>query len=216
MVQQMTLAQDHRISELERELAVARAEVERCRQHISRLELRLDIGQPRGMISEVSDDCFVMPSDHQMRRLFDIVVAKYPALASANFDQVSAAFLALGYVRRSNTLDVSRYNGAWTELCEGWLRQHGRGMTIYVNAFCCAVVCHGDILFTTCDKFQSLTSLGFGLCYLGVGTNSFPGRDAWRQLLNGAATVREPTKVPALAQRPDLVGPIRAVRVGGE
>lgn len=151
----MTSSAQERVAALEHELAVANAEVERCRQHISRLELRLDVGQPRGMITETFDDCFVAPSDHQMRRLVDIVAAKFPALAGTNFDQVRGAFLALGFVRRTNKLDANHYNGAWTELCEGWLRQHGRSQTIYVREFCCAVVCHHDIPFATFDCFQS-------------------------------------------------------------
>jgi hypothetical protein len=210
----MSSAQDKRIAELESQNALLKSELERMRQHISRLELRLDVGQPRGMITEVNDDVFAMPSDHQMRRLVDNVVAKYPSLGGANFDQVSGAFLALGYVRRTNTLDTSRINGAWTGLVEDWLRQHGRGMTIYVQPFCAAVVAHGDIPFAAVDRFKSLTGLGFGLCYQGVGTNSYPARDAWKKLLDGTSAVREPIDVPALRQAPNAVGPVRRSGIG--
>jgi hypothetical protein len=204
-------AQDRRIADLERELAVSRAEV-------ARLKFQLDV-QPRGNVHEEIDLPAAMPSEHQLRRLFDIVTTKYPTLSRVggrtdveHYDAYAGSFLALQFIRRIPTLDCSRSNGSWCGLVESWLRDRGRGVSIHSAAFSAAVVACHDISFTTQDRFQSMFGLGFGLCFAGASVNSRPPTAAWQRLLNGSELPREPEHGRGLTLRPDLTG---AVRVGG-
>jgi len=148
---------------------------------------------------------FVMPNSTELKRLRDIVHARYPQLAGeftgkfaaddarAHEQGFAAAFRRLGHMRRlpDGDLDAGRSSGWWVDEAEQWLRQHGGGDgRVPLLAWLAAIVAHHDIAFTLPDPKRGFVSVSVGLVAVGTGAWR-PPANAWRALLDGAR-VREP------------------------
>lgn len=146
-----------------------------------------------------------VPSAKEFSRLSEIVLARYPQLASRadreGFDvQFRVAFQRLLHVGRSDRLDVAHGLDFWTDDCRAFQQQHQIALSVFVGgaALTAAVVACGDILYAPLDRFPF--DLGFGLVAYGGGR---PSTGKWREvLITGHLPEPTPLDRPAVARSP--------------
>lgn len=143
--------------------------------------------EPRVTITHLPDrnSRFVMPSSDELRRLYRIVLARYPQLATRaqqtdeTFDGFCRAFLRVGHLGRDRLND--RYTlVSWADDARFWLNdQQISPSAVTGNDFVCAVLAHGDIDYVPLDRFPFDCS-AFGLRRDSTGR---PTTDGWRAVL---------------------------------
>jgi hypothetical protein len=156
--------------------------------------------EPRGVtITHLPDRnaSFVMPSGDELRRLHEIVVARYPQLASnlqqpgEAFDGFCRAFLRVGHLGRDKLNDKLALV-TWIDDAALWLRDNQvYPNRVTVRDFVCAVLAHGDVDFVPLDRFPFDCS-AFGLRRDSTGR---PATDAWRAVL-ATRRLRDPVPPP--------------------
>jgi hypothetical protein len=136
---------------------------------------------------------FVRPTEKELRKLYDIVLAKYPQLVPRlsarwadderreHFDGFVWSFERLGYVGRTSAPDTRRYVNHWVEEAKDWLRLHRPAHSGNIGAgFLIATIAHGDICFTPGDENRGVVWT--------IGVTPFGGAkatDAWLRVLDG-------------------------------
>jgi hypothetical protein len=84
------------------------------------------------------------------------------------------SFIALTYFRRTPAPDYKRYISHWTEEAEIILGTKGRrSETLRYAPFICAVLMHGDILYTALNLDGEPLSLGLSK------DSGAPAKDGW-------------------------------------
>jgi hypothetical protein len=136
---------------------------------------------------------FVMPSTDELRRLCDIVFAKFPKLNVTDglvfrgdseqneaeyFRQFCASFKALGAMHRTENPDKKHYISFWMDLASDWLKTVRDSTSISGLPFIAAVLAHGDICYS--GLFVDGATFEVGLNAYAMGK---PPRDAWRGVL---------------------------------
>jgi hypothetical protein len=144
--------------------------------------------EPRGVtITHMPDQnpSFVMPSDDELRRLHEIVIACYPQLAThlqppgEAFDGFCSAFLRIGHLGRDKLNDKLALV-TWIDDAALWLRDNQvYPSRVTVRDFVCAVLAHGDIDHISVERFPFECS-AFGLRRDSTGR---PATDGWRGVL---------------------------------
>jgi hypothetical protein len=147
------------------------------------------------IVQLVESSNFVWPTPKELRKLYDIVLGKYPQLgpykditnpmgsvtADEHFDGFCSAFERLGYIGRSAAPDHKHYVSHWAFEAVEWLRLHRPGFQGNVSAgFLAAVLAHGDICFVIGDGSRGIV--------WSVGLASYGGTkatDKWRKVLAG-------------------------------
>jgi len=145
------------------------------------------------IVQIVEPSNFVRPTEKELRRLYDVVVGKYPQLAprlsarweheqrQEHFDGFIWSFERLGYIGRTAMPDTKHYANFWISECQDWLRQFRPSHHGSIGAgFLAAVIAHGDICFTPGDENRGVVWT--------IGVTPFGGAkatDAWRKVLNG-------------------------------
>jgi hypothetical protein len=140
---------------------------------------------------------FIMPSGDELRRLHEIVIARYPQLASRSqqteeaFDGFCRAFRRIGHLGRDKLTDKYALI-SWVDDATFWLRDHQiYPSTLTVRDFVCAVLAHGDVDFVPLDRFPFDCS-AFGLRRDCTGRQAI---DGWRAVLK-SGHLREPVPLP--------------------
>jgi hypothetical protein len=140
---------------------------------------------------------FVMPSGDELRRLQEIVIARYPQLAShlqppgEAFDGFRCAFLRIGHLGRDKLNDKLALV-TWIDDAAVWLRDNQvYPNRVTVRDFVCAVLAHGDIDYISMDRFPFDCS-AFGLRRDSTGR---PATDGWRAVL-ATGRLRDPVPLP--------------------
>ena len=155
--------------------------------------------EPRVTITHLPDrnPSFVMPSDDESRRLHEIVVARYPQLATRSqqvdeaFDGFCRAFLRIGHLGRDKLNDKYMLM-SWVDDARLWLNdQQIVPSTVTGNDFIYAVLAHGDVDYVPLDRFPHDCS-AFGLRRDSTGR---PATDGWRSVL-ATGRLREPVPLP--------------------
>ena len=139
-----------------------------------------------------------MPSDEQLRRLAEVVLAKYPKLgpdlsnprwADMNRDEwdfgFRASFRRIASLNRTDEFDIKRGIRYFVDEAEEWLRLQGMQTDLRWPAYLCALIAQGDISF-------SIEGPYVGLRLDGLGRSPLP---AWRAVLDGR--MRAPSPPPA-------------------
>jgi hypothetical protein len=142
-----------------------------------------------------------LPNDDELRRLSEVVLRKFPALAPdtsnprwrhENVSEWNAIFRAsfrrIASLNRDedDRFDMRRSIYAYTAECEEWLRCHGMAMVVKWPPFFAAAIAAGDIAF--CLDGGPHVALRLD----GLGRRPLP---AWRAVLDGR--VRAPSPPPA-------------------
>ena len=126
---------------------------------------------------------FQMPTDSELEELHRIVLSTFPNLkprdqsfaeSNAGFAQ---AFMAIGHLGRTTTVDDKRELLAWVADARRWHAEHGRSAYLSGNNFMIAAIAHFDVDFLPPAKFPSV---GFSLSRDSSGT---PAVDAWKKLI---------------------------------
>lgn len=140
---------------------------------------------------------FIMPSDDELRRLYETVLARYPRLAAYSqqsdevFDGFRRAFLRIGHLGRDKLNDKYMLM-SWVDDARLWLNDQQIVPSIVTgNDFIYAVLAHGDVDFVPLDRFPHDCN-AFGLRRDGSGR---PATDAWRAVV-ATGRLREPVPVP--------------------
>jgi hypothetical protein len=140
---------------------------------------------------------FVMPSGDDLRKLYEIVLARYPQLVSRSqqtdeaFHGFSRAFLRIGHLGRDKLNDKYMLSW-WVDDARHWLNeQQIVPSALTGNDFICAVVSHGDVDYVPLDRFPHDCS-AFGLRRDSSGR---PATDGWRAVL-ASGRLREPVPPP--------------------
>jgi hypothetical protein len=195
-----------RLAELERQAAALADEI-----------AALKAGQPkpapqprdeRPLISYIeSPSHFVRPTSKELRRLADVVIAKYPKLGPRRslrgtlddeFDDDFQngfvwSFERLGFPMRSERPDTRHYVEHWLNNTKDWLAMHRPNHCGNIGAgFLAAVLAHGDIPHTPADVSRGVV--------WSVGLTNFGGKlasDAWRRVLAGELLARTAPVMPA-------------------
>jgi hypothetical protein len=183
-----------RIAMLEAQVAAAQAEIAKLKgdpPHVTPPQPAKDKGLRITYLVEPSS--FVRPTQNELHKLHDIVLAKYPQFSpqlslrwasqekQEYFDGFEWAFERLGFIGRSATPDHKHYVDFWCSECRDWLRLHRPAHCGNIGAgFLAAAIAHGDICFTPSDEQRGIV-WAVGLTALG-GTKA---SDAWRRVLDG-------------------------------
>jgi hypothetical protein len=156
--------------------------------------------EPRGVtITRMPDQnrAFVMPSGDELRRLDEIVIARYPQLAThlqppgEAFDGFRSAFLRVGHLGRDKLNDKLALV-TWIDDAALWLRDNQvYPSRVTPRDFVCAVLAHGDVDFVPLDNFP-LDCSAFGLRRDSTGR---PATDGWRGVL-ATRRLRDPVPPP--------------------
>jgi hypothetical protein len=129
---------------------------------------------------------FTMPSDEELQRLFQMVIAAYPQLdtrwghEAEVFRSFKHAFLAINHLGRSDAPESKHAHSLpwWCGLVQENLASAGIDADIRIPTFATAVLASADIAHTISARFPHDTA--YGLCYGGVGR---PATDAWKRVL---------------------------------
>ena len=203
---------EQKISEMQVELAKLKAD-----PHAAPVPLPLKVSDegPRVVLIE-EHTSFVRPTEKELRKLYGIVLAKYPQFtprapstsrwaadeAREYFEGFTWAFERLGYIGRTIAPDHKHYVDFWSAECCDWLRLHRPAHVGNIGAgFLAAVVAHGDIPFIVGNLAQGIV--------WSVGITTFGGTkatDSWRRVLEGS--VLAPSR-PSLKMAPP--SPVRIV-----
>ena len=168
---QKLAALEQRVSQLERTLRPARPAPPPEPQQVQ-------ISYPAETNSQ-----FVAPSDTELERLHRIVISAWPNLKPVDQSFAEAhvgfvqAFLAIGHLGRTATVDNNRELLAWTTDARRWHAERGRSAYLSGNDFAMAAIAHFDVDYTLPAKWPSI---GFSLSRDSSGT---PATDEWKKLL---------------------------------
>jgi hypothetical protein len=147
---------------------------------------------------------FLMPSEKELDQLCSLVRKRYPRLNSLQglinpndpidselvdfkgdirvgeyLRQMRLSFIALSYLRRTPGPDYKRYISHWQEEAEIILgTMDRRSETLRFAPFACAVIMHGDILYTSLYLDGQPLSLGLDKW---TGTEA---KDGWKRVLS--------------------------------
>jgi hypothetical protein len=195
-----------RITELESKLAVAQAEIAVTQAEIAAITAELDGLKPRKAPAPPVDDqpgvrimqivepsSFVRPTEKELRKLYDVVLARYPQLAPRltarwadderreHYDGYVWSFERCGYLGRLGAPDTRRYVNHWIAEAKDWLALHRPAHRGNIGAgFLHACLAHGDIPYTPGDENRGVV--------WAVGVTPYGGAkatDAWRRVLDG-------------------------------
>jgi hypothetical protein len=141
---------------------------------------------------------FVMPSEAELRRLYSLVLHRYPRLdyrprgPETAFGGFCRAFLRLGHLSRGPLNDEYALD-SWVDEAVCWLREN-EVFPYFITAanFCAAVAAHGDIEYVPLGRFPHDCS-AFGLRRDRLGR---PASDYWRQVLR-TGLPRKPVPLPS-------------------
>ncbi len=146
---------------------------------------------------------FVMPSDDELRRLYEIVIARYPRLAARSeqaeeaLDGFRRAFLRIAHLGRDK-LNSKYMLTSWVDDAKAWMRDHEVYPSFLTGRdFVCAVLAHGDVDYVPLDRFPYDCS-AFGLRRDSTGR---PASDGWRSVLN-TGRLRAPVPHPTVTRSP--------------
>jgi len=141
---------------------------------------------------------FELPNDQQLRRLADIVTAKFPRLgpdtSNARWRDMNveefhrgfcASFRRIASLNRTDEFDTRRGIRYFADEAEDWLRAQGRPTDIRWPCYLAAVIAAGDIPF-------SIEGPHVGLRLDGLGRSPLP---AWRAVLDGRMRAPSPPPV---------------------
>jgi len=190
--------QERRIKNLEREIVQLRSQLSAA--GVPPLAETTRSVEPRGVTITYPLDrnpSFIMPSSDELRRLHEIVIARYSQLATRAqqpneaFDGFCRAFRRMGHLGRDKLNDKYALI-SWVDDATFWLRDHQiYPRTLTVRDFVCAVLAHGDVDYVPLDRFPFDCS-AFGLRRDSSGR---PATDAWRAVLK-TRHLREPVPPP--------------------
>lgn len=183
-----------RIARLEKTIAEAQAEL----QALKRGDAPKPAQQPdeRPLVSYLEAPThFARPTEKELRRLADIVIARYPKLGprkslrgslDGEFDDdfrngFAWSFERLGYVGRTERPDTKRYADYWLDDTKAWLALHRPNHCGNIGAgFLAAVLAHRDIPYIPGDLSRGVV-WSLGLTLHGGKLAS----DAWKRVLAG-------------------------------
>jgi hypothetical protein len=141
---------------------------------------------------------FLMPSQDELRRLYRIVLNRYPRLdpqprgPESAFAGFARCFLRVGHLGRDRLNDEYALE-SWVDEATCWLRDN-EVYPYFISAanFCAAVVAHGDIDYAPLGRFP-FDCFGFGLRRDRLGQ---PASDYWRMVLR-TGRLRDPVPLPS-------------------
>jgi hypothetical protein len=185
-----------RLAELEAQAATLNIEIAKLRAAKPTPPPRPPKDEGVRVFQFVEPSNFVRPTEKELTRLYDIVLAKYPQLASRArpasrwaadeareyFEGFVWSFERLGFIGRTAMPDTKKhYVNFWVTETQDWLRLHRPAHRGNIGAgFLAAVVAHGDIPFIVGNSAQGIV--------WSVGLTTFGGAkatDAWRRVLGG-------------------------------
>ncbi len=172
--------------------------------------------QPEGarIYHPITRATIALPSEGELEKMLDVVVAKYPKLrpysASDRFAaqdhanylrEFSSAFSYIAMRGRSTEVDTTRGVTWWAAEASEWNRQRNMPIDIGVGPFLAAVVAAGDIDFIESDMFGNVWS--FALTPYSAGR---PAQESWRDVLRGQLRKPLPGKHKPLSadERPSV------------
>jgi hypothetical protein len=174
-----------RITELESQLAAAKAENAKFEQRLAALEapkhspVRAAPLVEGTRVTILPPKCsFIMPTPGELLKLADIIRKNYPKFVFPD-RSFAGAFKAIGMMHRTDSLDKTHYPNFWVSHAEELLR----GIGDYSDpgpGFLAAVIAHGDVKFSNWESDGVI--LEFGLSAYGIGRAA---TDKWRRVLAG-------------------------------
>ena len=181
-----------RIAQLESDLAALKAQVAPPAKIAPAMPIE-DEGTRVFHIAPVSN--FIMPSASELKRLREIVLAKFPRLAPDMSDrwadnnevkfakQFEAAFRAIAMMHRTEKPDKKRFPSYFIDHGDDLLRALGPHAEIG-PAFTVGCLAHGDVPIS--DWRIDGVVLEFGLNIYRIGR---PATDAWKRVLATGNTI---------------------------
>jgi hypothetical protein len=195
-------------------LAAVEKENAGLRARISELETALPIKQILAHAPVVKEERrpfqtfdlsekFVMPSDSDLRRLYDLTRARFPKQAAAGepqhwnddqlFPRFVSAFRFVGDLRRTEQTDKQHAISWWLDQGKNWLtaRQISPS-TLRGPDFLLACIAHNDVAFIPANEQGQMWEVGVDM-YNGKRPSG-----AWREALAGRIRASTPPRpVPA-------------------
>ena len=152
---------------------------------------------------------FVMPSEQELGKLYEIATSAHPKLAPPR-DAIGQelgerqrafrlAFTALAHaVGRAPKPDTGRAWSWWCDELRSWLTEQGMGsVEISVPTFTIACLSHGDIFYHPLDR------LPFDLAFALELGSMHPATDKWKRVLETGAVL--PPTSPTTARPVEIV-----------
>ena len=128
-----------------------------------------------------------MPTDAELAKLLDIVLAAHPGDFRHNLEEFRRAFYAVGRLGRLGEPSDDRYFVSMVDDANEILRAR-RLESANGDMFCAAVLAWGDVCWREADASVG-QPLELGLAKIYQGT---PARPVWRDILSGAANLPPP------------------------
>jgi len=175
------MSDQQRIADLERQLAAAN-------RRIASLEQQLR-PQPEVIIGRCP-----LPTESEMRALYNNVIAEYPSLADPGdvYDQFTGAFRYVCTLSSTTPNKFSKLaNVSWLDRCRDWLRARDLNTDLSLAAFSVALLSHN--VETTYDMNRWPHDFNIGI---EIGDHRLPTGDGWRAALAGRFRKPEPIVVP--------------------
>lgn len=148
-------------------------------------------------IRTIADPLPPLPNDRELKRLFEIVRARYPDVPAYNAIGFKVAFIWSQVVGRGDAPNRQRFVGFWHDEAEVWARSAGFRRDSLSEMLFAAIIASADIPY-------QLAAPGWSPSW---GLQQFGGKKsngAWRGLLDGTRALLTPTPPPPLpvASRP--------------
>jgi hypothetical protein len=193
-VAEVTRLQDHRKRLL---LTVSVDEILALDDDIRRQEIAGEIAQAkadalRGDLYWARENAkrysgVAMPTDIELAKLLDIVVAAHPGDFRDNLEEFRRAFYSVGRLGRLPEPSADRYFMSTVDDANEILRAH-RLQTIEGDMLLCAAIAWGDVLWRAPDTAMG-GQLEISLAKLHSGS---PAKPKWREILAGKANLLAP------------------------
>jgi hypothetical protein len=207
-------------------LAELKSEVARLNAKIAELEGKAPklapkpVPEERPLISyAVLSSNFVRPTENELRRLADIVLARFPRLGprktlrgwlsdeyeTAFREGFAWSFQRLGFIGRTAEPDKKYYVEHWMHDAKDWLvRYRPNHYGDIAGSFLCACVAHGDVAHIVGDQSRGIVwSVG-----LTAHGGKLPTGVGWKRVLD-TGTLLPPTEVQSV--RDGSIGAVREV-----
>ena len=202
-------ATDQRVAQLEADLVAAHARIAALEQKLPADPVRPQPPEPipdrdRGVVVTYPQPRIEWPTSDEMRKLYELVCAKWPAVREPTAAGLARFVDAFSYMVSavSHADRRSPYGSAsWIDRAGEWLRAHGRSADVSWPAICAAANTLG---FATSPLVGSPVSWDL---WAATGEWRLPGSDHWKGLLAGQPW-RQPN-APVVGKLEPLPSPVQ-------